>query len=412
MTAVASAARQYTGPQLGRVRNIDAAMTAYGDRVNDYAEAMLVGDPLADAFAADCAALGRGRLMRIYGQWLTGEVDLADLPGAPESLKALIDQLSAVPTWVDFDQIDLGAAAYTRHAREAGIALGTSSLVSGYHNAAAARPLFVTGRFGSQLARTRAYETSRWTFAAARPGGMHRFGPGFERTARVRMIHAFVRQHILTMPGWDVHEYGVPINQADLAFTAIEFSLMPIRAMQQLGVHFTAAEIDSMYALWRYMGYLIGLDERVLVVNAEDTALVEALQHATSPPPDDNCREFVRTLLDDVLATDLTRATGVLGLVGRYRGRALLHGLARDFVGDQIADDLAIDDTVWKHVPAITTPVLNVMSRVSARFPALQERQMRRSLAEVDAVLDATALDLGITHDLVDHAAAEHPARG
>lgn len=83
-----------------------------------------------------------------------------------------------IPFWVDYDEIDAGAAAGSRYAREAGIALGTASLVSGYHNAAAAKPLVVTGRFADQ-AKLRALETSRWVFATARPGGMHRDGDGF-----------------------------------------------------------------------------------------------------------------------------------------------------------------------------------------------------------------------------------------
>lgn len=405
------ASLEFTGPRLGRYRNAEAAVAEYGELANIYARAMLESDALADAFADDCALIGRGRAMAMLDRVLSEDIPVDDIPDAPDSLRALIAQISDTPQWVDFDKIDLGAAAYSRHAREAGIALGTSSLVSGYHNYAAARPLIITGRFGGNQARLRSYETSKWTFTASRPGGMHRNGQGFIRTVRVRMIHAFVRRHIQTRLQWDDQELGIPINQADLSFTVIEFSLMPIRAMQQLGVHFTDAELEGMYMLWRYMGYLIGVNENVLITSQASAERIEALAHFTSPGPDDDCRAYVDSLLDDVLAVDLKRASGVLGIVGKHRGHALLHGLARDFVGKEIADDLGIDDTVWKHLPKLTTPALNAASRLAAFMPSWQERTMNKNLAEVDFILDETAQQLGVTHDLVDASPqGSHPA--
>ena len=394
-----------TAPTLGRVRNVDAALARHGERVNQYVLALRMGDPLADAFAIDCQKIGKGRGLQMLDEAISTGVVPDD---APDSLRALMAQVEEVPFWADMEQIDLGAAAYSRHAREAGIALGTASLVSGYSNAAATAPLAVTMRFRDQ-AKLRALETSMWVFATARPGGLHRDGVGFARTVRVRMIHAFVRRHILEHIEWDVDDLGIPINQADLAFTVVEFSMLPIRAMQRLGVHFNAAEIAGMYAMWRYMGYLIGVEDQVLTTNQAEAERLEDLQHIVAPPPDQYCRDFVTALLDDVLAMDLENASGLLGIVGRRNGRQLLHGLARNFVGDEIADGLGIEDTRWKHVPFLTKPVMGISSRITARVPALQERQMRKNLAEVDFVLSETAESLGVSHDLVDQAAG-HPS--
>src|SRR4051794_8683333 len=162
-----------TAPLLGRVRNVDRALVEHGDRVNTYIESMRWGDPLADAYAADCAHLGHGEGMALLDLALTEGADAPGLADAPASLHALMAQVEALPFWHDRDQIDIGAAAYSRHAREAGIALGTASLVSGYSNAASVAPLVVTGRFRAQ-ANIRAVETSSWVFATARPGGLHR----------------------------------------------------------------------------------------------------------------------------------------------------------------------------------------------------------------------------------------------
>lgn len=397
----------YTGPSLGRIRNVDAALRKHGEPVNAYCQAMLWADPLADRFAADCVGLGRARGMRMFAEALSGRTPAPAIPDVPDSLRELFAHLEAVPDWVDLDQVDRGAAAFSVNAREAGLVLGTSSLVAGYHDAAATRPLVLTGRFGPKLARLRAYETSNWTFATARPGGLRRDGAGFARTARVRMVHAFVRRRILADPRWDTQDLGVPINQADLAFTAVEFAMLPLRAMRRLGIHFSPADVEAMYAMWRYMGYLIGIDERVLITGDRDALVLEDIRRMTSPPPDDDCRAYVHALLDDVLPTDLRKASGVLGLVARVQGREFVHGLSRAFVGDEVADDLGVERNLWRHAPAVAAPLTNLRSRAVSGSATLARWQMRRSLAEVDRVLAQTARDLGVTHDLVD--ATEEP---
>jgi hypothetical protein len=232
------------------------------------------------------------------------------------------------------------------------------------------------------------------------------------RTVRVRMIHAFVRRHIRRNVEWDDGDLGVPINQADLAYAVVEFSLLPIRSIRRVGVHFTPAELAGMYAMWRYMGYLMGVDERVLITNEPEAERLEDLQHILSPPPDDDCRAFLNALFDDVLAVNLERASGALGFVGRHWARELLHGLARDFVGDEVADGLDIDDTAWKHLPVLTRPVFGVTSRARRLIPGAQQRQMDRNLAEVDTVLAETAQSLSVSHDLVDTSPSSPPSNG
>lgn len=390
-------------PTLGRVRNADAAVRRFGaDRVRTYVESLRLGDPLADAFVEDCVRIGRGKGMAMLTRWLDGE-PIDDIDGAPESLRAFVAQLSAVPDYVDFDQIDRGAAAFSRHAREAGISLSTTSLVSGYNNPAASKPLIVTGRF-SEMAPVRAIETSMWVFTVARPGGLQRTSEGFKRTVRVRMIHAFVRHHILNNVEWNVDDVGVPINQSDLAYTVVEFMWLPVRSMQRLGIYYTPEDLAAIYAMWRYMGYLMGIDERMLVRNGAEAQRLEDLHKALSPLPNDDCRLLTHVLLTDVLAVDLKQASGVIGIIGRRYGRQFVQGLTRAFVGKQVADNLQIEDTAWRYVPKVTYPGLNLASRLRYRIPGANERQMEKNLREVDELLAVNAKRRGMKHDLVDHA--------
>jgi len=374
---------------------------------------LMRGDPIADTFAADCAKIGRAKGMAMLARWLDGE-PVDSIAGAPDSLRALAAQVEATPAYVDYEQIDRGAAAFSRNAREAGISLSTTSLVSGYNNSSASKPLIVTGRF-SEMAPVRAIETSMWVFAVGRPGGLHRDSEGFKRTIRVRMIHAFVRRHILSSAKWDTHSDGVPINQADLAYTVVEFMWLPVRSVQKLGIYYTPADLEAIYALWRYMGYLMGVDEDLLVRNGREAQNLENVHMALSPPPDNDCRLLTHVLLTDVLAVDLKQASGAIGLVGRQFGRQFVQGLTRAFVGKSIADSLDIEETMWQYVPKVVSPAMNITSRARYRIPGANERRMRRSLAEVDNLLGVNARSRGMVHDLVDHAAESgdmiaHPA--
>lgn len=399
---------------MGRVHNVDAAVAEFGQtRVDTYVSGLMRGDPLADAFASDCMKIGRTKGMAMLSRWLDGEA-VSDIEGAPASLVALVKQLESIPSYVNFDQIDQGAAAFSRHAREAGISLSTTSLVSGYNNPAASKPLIVTGRF-SEMAPIRAIETSMWVFTVARPGGLHRASEGFKRTVRVRMIHAFVRRHILSSVEWDTHDTGVPINQADLAYTVVEFMWLPVRSVQQLGIYYTTKDLAAIYAMWRYMGYLMGVDEDLLVRNGAEAQALEDLHVSLSPKPNDDCRLLTHVLLNDVLAVDLKQASGIIGLIGRRYGREFVQGLTRAFVGTTIANNLAIDDTGWKHVPKLIHPALNASSRLRYRIKGANDRRMRKSLAEVDQLLAKNAVARGMQHDLVDHAptasrSVAHPA--
>lgn len=390
----------------GRVRNIDTAVARFGEeRVNTYAENLMVGDPLADAFAADCAEIGIGKGMKMLKRWLDGE-SIDSIEGAPESLRALTEAVSVVPDYVDWEQLDRGAEAFSRHAREAGISLSTTSLVSGYNNPAASAPLIATGRF-SEMAPVRAIETSMWVFTVGRPGGLHRENEGFKRTIRVRMIHAFVRRHILSTD-WDLAENGVPINQSDLAYTVVEFLWLPVRSMLRLGVYYTPEDLSAIYAMWRYMGFLMGVNPEMLVRNGAEAQALEDLHIALSPAPNDDCRKLTHVLLTDVLAVDLKQARGIIGIVGRRYGRQFVQGLTRAFCGKQISDNLHIEDTMWQHLPKLIYPAVNIASRLRYVIPGANEREMHRNLEEIDELLAVNAKARGMKHDLVDHAPADH----
>ncbi|TWH01351.1 uncharacterized protein DUF2236 [Nocardioides sp. J9] len=391
------------------LRRVDEARRRFGDFTDTYLAAMWQGDPLADAFVADFSKVGHGRAMRMLRT--ACREGIAAVPDAPETLRALFAELDRTPPWLDAERIYRDSRYVARYSRAAGIVLGAASLVSGYANSAASRPLEMTGRY-VENAGARTIEVGSWLIAVNQPGGLDRFSDGFELTVRVRVIHALVRADLLRRPDWDSAAWGLPICQAYLAYTLVEFTLIPLRAMRQVGAPYLPHEVDAAYARWRYLGHLLGIDPSLLPRDAAEQQRLEEVYLLTRPPVDDYCRALVGSINREFLVPELE---GVLpGRLARH-APAVVHALERLFLGDEIADELAIPSTRLTALVARTGPVLSAVNHALDRVPATLPRRARRGKAYEAEQEQRLRRDWGVQHDLVDASPSggkPHPARG
>ncbi len=395
------------------VRQRAAAQRSFGDFATTYFGAMWAGDPLADAFVADFAELGHGRAMRMLKQACRDGVDA--VPDAPDSLRALFAQLDDVPDWLDLEEIDRASEHIGRYTRQSGIVLGAASLVSGYANSAASRPLEMTGRY-LENAGARTIEVSSWLVEVSRPGGLERHAAGFELTVRVRVIHALVRAALVDDPAWDLDSWGVPICQAYLAYTLIEFCLIPVRGLRAIGAPYLPHEEAAAYARWRYLGHLLGIDEALLPTDEAQQERLEEIYLLTRPPVDAYCRDLVASINTDFLVPEIETLLPARPARLRRLAPPVVHGLERVFLGDQIADELGIPQAPrTKRLVMRSGPAL---ARVNGRLDRLpwtlgpRARWGERYRVAQDARLRTA---YGVRHDLVDESPAggrPHPARG
>jgi hypothetical protein len=372
-----------------------------------YFDAMWDGDPLADAFVADAAVIGKGRAMKMLRTACREGVDAVE--DAPASLLALFAQLEDVPSWVDLDAIDSACRYVGRYTRQGGIVLGAASLVGGYANSAASRPLEMTGRY-VESAGVRTIEVASWLVEASSTGGLRRYGKGFELTVRVRIIHALVRQALRDDPRWDAPAWGVPICQAYLAYTLVEFCLIPLRGMAAIGAVFLPHEEEAYYARWRYIGHLLGIRTDLLATNKAEQESLEQLYLMTRPEVDDYCRDLVGAINREFLVPEIEQL-----LPRRVHALAppIVHALERVFLGDQIAGELAIPDTRLKFAIRGFAPVLGAVNRLLDRTPGML--QLRTDRGERYRITQDARLRAryAVRHDLVDAAPTgrPHPAR-
>jgi mpaB/rubber oxygenase-like protein len=388
-------------------RRSGEAIERFGELAPTYFDAMWQGDPLADAFVADAATIGKGRAMRMLRTACRDGIDA--VPDAPASLVALFAHLEDVPDWVDLDAIDEACRYVGRYTRQGGIVLGAASLVGGYANSAASRPLELTGRY-VESAGVRTIEVASWLVEASSTGGLRRYGKGFELTVRVRVIHALVRQALTDDPRWDEPAWGVPICQAYLAYTLVEFCLIPLRGMAAIGAAFLPHEVEAYYARWRYIGHLLGIRTDLLSTNRAEQEALEQLYLMTRPEVDDYCRDLVGAINREFLVPEIEQ---LLPRPVHAVAPPIVHALERVFLGDQIAEELAIPDTRLKNVIRRVGPVLGAINRALDRTPGMLP--LRTAMGERYRIAQDARLRAryAVGHDLVDAAPTgrPHPAR-
>lgn len=363
-------------------------------------------DPLADAVVGD--DLSDSSATAAVGTALADGVDAVTY--APESLRALFSFLDDEPGWVDHDRLDRAADVLILHTAALGIVLGAASLVRGAGNTIAGKPLALTGRYVTQPA-VRSVEVGEWLRKVISPGGMRRDGDGFAYTVRVRIIHAHVRRGLIQSGLWDEKAWGAPIPQPYMAFTLAEFGHIAIDAMHKVGVRLSDRELDDVYHLWRYVGHVIGMDDRLNPKNEADHIRIEELYRLTSPGPDDDDREFVAALTDEYLIPELANAFPGPQRVRQVAAARLMQSLQRVFIGDAAADELHIPDGRLKHVIRRIGPALALAGHGRVLLAGGSERLTRRAYRSRDDEMARMRTNYRVTHDLVDNAPAS-PARG
>jgi len=217
-------------------------------------------DPIAERFVDEVYlrdGVDAGRAM--LDQALAEGVD--SVPDAPGSLRALFADIEEPPTWVDLDEVELGARVFRRYGTSVFRFAGAITLAA-YAENSVAKPLVLTGAYSGSSTRHRFLETASFWIDVSEPGGLAPGAPGREAALRVRIMHVFVRRRLLAHPEWDLEAWGVPISQADALLTLMGGSAAPGLAMKAMGFRPTTREIQAMMAFWRYVGHLMGVRPR------------------------------------------------------------------------------------------------------------------------------------------------------
>lgn len=362
------AVRQEASPDdfVERYVNRAHARRTYGALADRYARFYLEADPVADALAS---AIAERRVSRaqIDGALRKGLPSIDD--PAPE-LRAFIEAVETVPGWVDFKLLNEGARVYQRLGPAAMFILSAWSLMNGYHSAPAVKPLMWTRQL-DKMAPRRLAETGRFVIETAEVDGLRRYHEGFRINAHVRVMHATVRRMILASGEWNTPAWGLPINQADMVGTTLEFSALVLRGAESMGFMLSKHERRAIMHLWRYSGFLSGVHPELLAElgSLARTENLANLIYDIQPGPDADSLALAAALRRVPASRSRNPWEARLAeLVMRYHD-----GLTYAFNGHEIASALEVPNPEWRHVIHLTRALVTPLEVLRLVTPGLDD---------------------------------------
>jgi hypothetical protein len=165
------------------------------------------------------------------------------------------------PEWVDIKQLKRGQEVHLAYLPAVSLSLYYRSLIAGFSIPKIAAVIQSTAYLAPpsrpDQALQRLLDTGEFTVActalgldALLPGGI-----GWKTALHVRILHAKVRFAILNRQGkkkWNVEKLGIPINQEDMAATALAFSVNVLAGIDLIAGNSVSEQEELDYlALWR-----------------------------------------------------------------------------------------------------------------------------------------------------------------
>ncbi len=256
------------------------------------------GDPLADNVISELFAGGEIASVNALMRNL-----IANEYPAPESLPSVVRGYLArsgdLPDWTDPKLIQAGEQVFWRYGPELILILYCYSLPFCYAGRNGVQALALTTRLMSSPAR-RIAETAQMLVDVMQPGGLTEpHGRGRRTIQKVRLMHGAIRKLAGSSNSWKA-EYGLPVNQEDLAGTLMSFSWVALDGLSKIGIGLSDADRQAYLHCWLVIGCLLGIRAELLPGNlAAAQTLSEAIAHHQFGP----CAEgqaLTRALIDSM----------------------------------------------------------------------------------------------------------------
>lgn len=333
--------------------------------------ALTEGDTLMDDYIAWMFATNPKTAKQKYDQALHHGIDSVE--DCPEQLRQVFAHYEKTPEWLDRDLINDGIAFIHGAGNDGVHVLRDAALMGGYLLPGFNHALIMTGAL-NQDASKRFAETAKWWMDCTEYGGLERFGAGFKSTLHVRFIHGLVRRSLAANPKWDTKQWGTPISQIDMAATNLAFGLVFLLGLRALGIFPTPHEARSVLHLWKYSGWLMGVDERWLVDNESDGLVLLYRTQLTQSESDWTSQALGKALSLEPLDRHYPRFNEL-----RRRFAYQQHlSISRYFIGSKNMAKLGLSTRVLPWYPLFATPFNAVTYTAQRLLPALRTTQQKR----------------------------------
>ncbi len=290
------------------------------------------GDPRADHVLSQLLASGgipkaNKVLSHLIGNhdWVSGD--------APPVLSEFLRQTDSLPKWAEVEKIHRAQRLFTSQGPAFGLVLMAQSLPVLYAGGlGGAQVLYATGQLSGHF-RRRASQTLRFILDVMEPGGLEPMGKGIRAIQKVRLMHAAIRHYALNGPLWQDRkaDWGMPINQEELAGTLLAFSSVALDGLGKLEIEIDPEDYACYLHTWRAIGEMLGIQPEMLPQNKADAqqlwGQIDARNFIPTPEGQKLAAEHLKFLEDLIPDKDFDGiAVSLMYFLMRRRiGRTILH---------------------------------------------------------------------------------------
>ncbi len=296
-----------------------------------------MGDPDLDPVMEEVASLPQSEMHRFIKAGV--EENDAVFREAPEALRDFFRNLKP-PPWLDYDAFNPGVRAFQANTSRVMAAFVCGALIEGF-STLISKSFSMTGRvLDRSTAKRRFMQNIRHLLGVFFPDGLQREGGGWKLSLRVRFVHARIRYLLTHYGDWRHESWGTPVSAAHLGLAMTVFSMRLLEHSMALGAVFNREEQQSVMAVWRYAGYVMGVPETILYATEEDARRLYMIGLLCEPSPDTDAANMANGLIDAIpLTVDVADAVEQRAL------RQLTYSLSRPLIGNKLANQLLFPKT-------------------------------------------------------------------
>ncbi|MBK6266372.1 DUF2236 domain-containing protein [Marivirga sp. S37H4] len=218
-------------------------------------------------------------------------------PIPEEFPQVLIDYFQEIKAYQpDAKVIKNGSLFFQEYTTEIMLCLGLLSLPYCYAAADGAKVLSFSRRI-IENPEQRLRETGEFVFDVCEPEAFKAEGKGYISIAKVRLMHAAIRYHLQHSDKWNM-EWGMPVNQEDMAGTNLSFSLINIRGLRKLGFTISPEKAEVFIKYWNEIGVLLGLSENLLPADNQSAFILEKKLTERNFRPSEEGKVLAKSLQD------------------------------------------------------------------------------------------------------------------
>lgn len=302
-------------------------------------------------------------------QWIE-ELLAGKKPECPPSLTALVEQVLAIPSWVNPELLESGAALCRRSGSLGLMVLRNYCLMGGYESSAINKPLVFTGALKKGAAK-RLTETTEFWVRIVGENAITDPQIGLKECLKIRLMHAYARVSILDEGKWQEADWGAPLNQWDMLATNLGFSIIFLDGLRKLGMKPTEHEVSGLFHFWKYVGYLLGTPVDYFPETESDAIRAIYAWTISQAPADEDTISLARALTLEPVEGPFPSKNWQKRLV--YKTHL---GYNWFFLGETSCKTMQLPKTSWRIYP----PILRFFIARGQPLALRSEKSYRRSV--------------------------------